>query len=253
MKKHLAITISRHGVSFVSLCDSNIDRQLYVVFHGFNPDLVKETLNQTFSENSFLNDDFDEVTLAWNTKQSTLVPNAIFAESDAVSIFRLCFGDSVDKNEIDYNRISEAGVVNIYEIPLWIKSYFVIKFPSIVLQHLGTHSLRCSLDSNAFKMKATLILNDGFFYLSMVKHNQLQFYSFFDTQTNEDVIYHLVFALQQKELIQEKGTIELVPGADQSEHQLSEIKLGLEKIKDLSGFNITLATDFIPKAQQLCV
>lgn len=253
MKKHLAITISRHGVSFVSLHEAGIVGEQFIIFHGFNPDSVKESLNEAFRNTAFLSDDFDEITLAWNTKQSTLVPNSIFAESDAVSIFQLCFGDSIDKNEIDYNRISEAGVVNVFEIPLWIKSYFVIKFPRIILQHLGTHALRNSLDSNAFKMKATLILNEGFFYLSMIKHNQLQFYSFFDNQSSEDVIYHLVFALQQKEMIDEKGTIELVPGSGQSDEQLSEIKAGLEKIKDLSGFNINLATDFIPKAQQLCV
>jgi hypothetical protein len=253
MKKHLAISISRHGASFVSLNDSNIEQEQFIVFHGFNSQTVKDSLDQAFSELAFLAYDFDEVTLAWNTNKSTLVPNSIFAESDAVSIFQLCFGDSVDKNEIDYNRISEAGVVNVFEFPFWIKSFFVIKFPRIVLQHLGTHALRNSLDSNAFKLKATLIINEEYFYLSMIKHNQLHFYSFFDTQSTEDVIYHLVFALQQKELISEKGSIELVPGSGQSEEQLTEIKVGLEKIKDLSGFNVNLALDFIPKAQQLCV
>lgn len=253
MKKHLAINISRYGASFVSLNDSHIQHEQSVVFHGFNSQSVKDSLNQAFSDYEFLSSDFDEIILAWNSNKSTLVPNSIFAESNAVSIFQLCFGDSVDKNEIDYNRISEAGVVNVFEIPNWIKSYFVIKFPRIVLQHLGTHALRSSLDSNAFKLKATLIISEGYFYLSMIKHNQLQFYSFFDTQSTEDVIYHLVFALQQKELTNEKGSIELVPGSGQSEEFLTEIKTGLEKIKDLSGFNVNLVPDFIPKAQQLCV
>lgn len=253
MKKHLAINISRHGASFVSLSDSRIDQEQYIVFHGFNSESVRASLNQAFTDHSFLLNDFDEVTLAWNTNKSTLVPNSIFAESDAFSIFNLCFGDSFEKGEIDYNRIWEAGVVNVFEIPVWIKSFFVIKFPRIILQHLGTHALRAALDSNAFYLKATLIINDGYFHLSMIKHNQLQFYSFFDTQSAEDVIYHLVFALQQKELIEEKGSIELVPGTGQSDEYLNEIKSGLERIKDLSGFNVNLASDFIPKAQQLCV
>ena len=253
MKKHLAINISRHGVSFVSLRDSSIDQEQYIVFHGFNSESVKDSLNQAFSDHSFLQSDFDEVILAWNTNKSTLVPNSIFAESDAFSIFQLCFGDSIDKTEIDYNRIWEAGVVNVFEIPTWIKSFFVIKFPRIILQHLGTHALRGALDSNAFYLKATLIINDGYFHLSMIKHSELQFYSFFDSQSVEDVIYHLVFALQQKELTGEKGSIELVPGTGQSDQHLNDIKSGLEKIKDLSGFKVNLASDFIPKAQQLCV
>jgi len=253
MKKHLAIDLSRHGASFVSLNDSGIEQEQSIVFHGFNSNSVNESLNQVFSEHTFLSADFDEVTLSWNTNKSTLVPNAIFAESNAVSIFQLCFGDGIDTNEIDYNRIWEAGVVNVYEIPLWIKSFFVIKFPRIIVQHLGTHAMRSALDSNAFYLKATLIVNEGYFYLSMIKHNEVQFYSFFDSQSAEDVIYHLVFALQQKEMMNEKGTIELIPSSGQSEAQLTEIKSGLEKINDLSGFKVNLVTDFIPKAQQLCV
>ncbi|MFK7786417.1 MAG: DUF3822 family protein [Crocinitomicaceae bacterium] len=253
MKKHLAITISRQGASFVYVRDSQIDQEHSVVFHGFNAETVKEILNTAISSTSFLSEDFDEVTLAWDTDKSTLVPNAIFAESNAQSIFQLCFGDTINKTDIDYNRIWEAGVVNVFEVPTWIKSFFVIKYPRIILQHLGTHALRSSLDSNAFYLKSTLIINKGYFYLSMVKHNEVQFYSFFDSQSVEDVIYHLVFALQQKELTEEKGSIELVVGNGQSEEHLNEIKSGLEKVKDLSSFSVNLATDFIPKAQQLCV
>ncbi|MDG1332907.1 MAG: DUF3822 family protein [Crocinitomicaceae bacterium] len=253
MKKHLAITVSRQGASFVYLRDSRIDQEEFVIFHAFNAESVKDILKETVSNTAFLSQEFDEVTLAWSSDKSTLVPNAIFTESDAQSIFQLCFGDNINKTEIDYNRIWEAGVVNVFEIPTWIKSFFIIKYPRIILQHLGTHALRSALDNNAFYLKVTLIISEGYFYLSMIKHNQVQFYSFFDSQSVEDVIYHLVFALQQKEFTEEKGSIELVAGNGQTEEHLNEIKSGLEKIKDLSGFNVTLAADFIPKAQQLCV
>lgn len=253
MKKHLTINISRDGASFIALNDSRIDHEQFIVFHGFSSDAVKNTLREAFDAHSFLSEDFDEVTLAWNTNKSTLVPNGIFAESDANSIFQLCFGSDFNSAEIDYNRFWEAGVVNVFEIPTWIKSFFVIKYPRIVIQHMGTHALRGALDSNAFNLKASLIVSESYFFLSIIKHNQLQFYSFFDTQSAEDVIYHLVFTLQQKEMVGEKGSIELAPEGGIDEKHLEEIKAGLEKIKDLSTFNVNLVTDFIPKAQQLCV
>ncbi len=253
MKKHLAISLSRDGATFVSLHDSRIDQEHAISFHGFNVSVVKNQLNEVFGSVSFLGEEFDEVTLAWNTNKSTLVPNGIFAETDANAVFKLCFGDSIDSSEIDYNRFWEAGVVNVFEIPTWIKTFFVIKFPRIVIQHMGTHALRGALDSNAFNLKASLIINESYFFLSMIKHNQLQFYSFFDAQSSEDVVYHLVFALQQKELTEEKGLIELIPGANDLSVSLEEVKEGLEKIKDLSKFNINIENNFIPKAQQLCV
>jgi hypothetical protein len=253
MGKHLAIEVSRHGASFVALNNAAIEHEQFVMFHLAHANAVKELLDQAFVDHSFLNDAYDDFSLAWNTHQSTLVPNSIFEESNAIDIFQLCFGKEIDKNEIDYNRISEAGVVNIFEIPVWIKYYFVIKFPMIVLQHIGTHVLRSTLDSNAFRLKATLIINQGNFQLSMVMHNQLHFYSFFDAQSAEDVIYHLMFTLQQKEMTAEKGTIELVSGMGQSANFLREVQIGIEKIQALSGFKVNLVADFIPKAQQLCV
>jgi hypothetical protein len=253
MGKHLAIEVSRHGASFVALNNSVIEDEQHIIFHLANSNTVKEILDQAFVDHAFLSSSYDDFSLAWNTHQSTLVPNSIFEESSAVDIFRLCFGTDVESNEIDYNRISEAGVVNVFEIPIWLKSYFVIKFPMIVLQHIGTHVLRSTLDSNAFRLKATLIINHGNFELSMVMHNQLQFYSFFDAQSSEDVIYHLMFTLQQKEMSSEKGTIELVPGMGQSIDFLREVQTGIEKIQALSGFKVNLVNDFIPKAQQLCV
>lgn len=253
MKKHLAISLSRDGATFISLKDAQIDRQHSISFHSFNVSVVKNQLSEAFSNISFLGEEFDEVTLAWNTNKSTLVPNGIFAETDANAVFTLCFGDSVDSSEIDYNRFWEAGVVNVFEIPTWIKTFFVIKFPRIIIQHMGTHALRGALDSNAFNLKASLIINESYFYLSLIKHNQLQFYSFFDAQSAEDVIYHLLFVLQQKELIGEKGRIELIPGANELSISLEDIKTGLERINDVSSFTIQIENDFIPKAQQLCV
>lgn len=253
MKSHLAIQLSRNGASFVSLRDSEVVQQCSIEFHGFQSQSVKDNLNEAFLNHSFLASEFDEVTLAWNTSQSTLVPNSIFAESDPVSLFQLCFGTQTATDEIDYNRISEASVVNVFEIPTWVKSYFVIKFPRIILQQIGTHTLRSTLDSNAFKLKATLIINSDFFQLSIVKHNLLEFYSFFDAKSAEDVMYHLMFTLQQKELINENGLIELVPGIGRDEAFLNDIQSGLEKIRELSKFKVNLVSDFIPKAQQLCV
>ena len=58
MKKHLAITISRQGASFVHVRDSHIHQEHSVVFHGFNAESVKEILSSTISEVSFLSEDF---------------------------------------------------------------------------------------------------------------------------------------------------------------------------------------------------
>ena len=253
MSRHLAINVSSYGASFVRISAAGSIQKHTLVFESVQADEIKKALNHAFETEALLKLDFSEMTVAWSTQKSTLVPNNVFAESSSKAIYNLCFGDSVSEGDIDYNRIAELSVVNVFEIPIWLKSYFVIKFPRVIIQHTGTHALRKAIGSNSFKLKATAVVHDSFFQLTLVKHNNLEFYSFFDAQSAEDVIYHLMFTLQQKEMVNDKGTIELSPGTGGSNLDLKEISSGLEKIKGLSGFKITIEEDFVAKAQQLCV
>jgi hypothetical protein len=253
MSKHLAIDFSEYGASFVSLYKSDVIHGHTVQFNSIQVDEIRRILNEAFEKEAFLKADFDEITVSWSSKKSTVVPNNVFAESDHSSIFQLCFGKDTASTDIDYNRISELSIVNVFEIPIWLKSYFVIKFPRVIIQHAGTHLLRKIMDANAFKLKATLVVYHDFFQITLVKHTNLEFYSFFDIESAEDIIYHLMFTLQQKEMTTEKGTIELVPGIGCGESTLSSVADGLARIKDLSGFKVNIEEHLVAKAQQLCV
>ncbi|MFT5860036.1 MAG: hypothetical protein ACI865_002144 [Flavobacteriaceae bacterium] len=253
MSSQLTIDISNQGVSFVSLTSFAVTQKYSVKFDSIQADAIKNQLNDSFEQQSFLGKAYDEITIAWSTNKSTLVPNNIFAESKPTDIFKLCFGDPTASYDVDYNRIAELSIVNIFEIPLWLKSYFVIKFPRVIIQQSGTHLIRKVMDANAFKLKATATIYNEYFHLTLVKHNNVEFYSFFDAQSAEDVIYHLMFTLQQKEMMSEKGSIELVPGVGCDDGLLNSIESGLSKIKDLGAFKVIIDPDLIPKAQILCV
>ena len=253
MSRQLTIDISSYGASFVSLTSAGVSQRYSVVFDSLQVDDINKHLNESFEQQSFLTIDYDEITVAWSTNKSTLVPNNIFAESNQTDIFKLCFGEPTPSYEIDYNRIAELSAVNIFEVPLWLKSYFVMKFPRVIIQQSGTHVIRKVMDANAFKVKATATIYNEYFHLTIVKHNNVEFYSFFDVQSAEDVIYHLMFTLQQKEVMSEKGNIELVPGIGCGSNLLSSVESGLLKIKDLAGFKVIIDPDLIPKAQLLCV
>src|SRR5690554_7703273 len=82
-----------------------------------------------------LRDDYEEYTMAWGTQKQTLVPLSVFNESSARSIFQLMFGEGTDENMIDFNRLMELSMVSVFEIPDWVKSFFIIRFPQIVFKH----------------------------------------------------------------------------------------------------------------------
>lgn len=252
MASHLAIDFSGPHVHFSLLRNDIVVNSFQTSLTSSKERENKESLDIFIKNNSALNDDFDEVTLSYATSRSTLVPNNIFDESGPKELFKLCFGKDTDDSEIDYNRISEHSVINLYQIPNWVKSFFVIKYPRIVIQHEGTHMIRQALQQG-FKLKVYALVHQEHFQLSIIKHNEIQYYSAFDYQSHEDLIYHLLFVLQQKELTEEKGELLLINGAGSDNEILNEFMSNVKRVGDLSKFDVQQPEHFIAKSQLLCV
>lgn len=251
MASHLAIQASASHIRFVHLQNGEVSHSEILDIPA-QEQAARERLDQFFREqrSTFLHT--DDSSLSWAAARSTLVPNAIFNDSGAEDIFRLCYGDSFDPDDVDYNRIAEHGIIHVFEIPLWLKRYFVLKLPRIVIRHEGTHLLRKIMES-AFKPKASIILHAEYFLLTLVKHNQLEFFSTFSCQSAEDVLYHTMFALQQKEWQNTAGNIEIVITGDTPEGWPEALALGISKIADLRNMDVQQPKEFVAQSQLLCV
>ena len=114
--KHLAIEIADHAVRFVSINDEVVMDSSELSFNSETKEEKIEKLDLHLKKEDFLNQEFDEVTLSWSTKRSTIIPKNIFNESSPDSIFELCYGKDAVSNEIDFNPITELNIVTIFEI-----------------------------------------------------------------------------------------------------------------------------------------
>lgn len=253
MSEHLAIEIGNDYLLLSVLYKGNVINKHAFPISGRTPVEKKESLKESLESSGILSREFDEVTLAWSSRESTLVPSSVFGDTSASDVYRLCFGEVHDHNEIDYNRVSELSVVNIYQIGDWVKSFFVMRYPRINIQHTGSHLVRNMLNKDAFYLKGSVILFKDHFLLSIVKHNNLEFYSFFDYMNADDVIYHLSFALQQKEMNEEKGKIEIIPSAEADKELVSSIIENAGRLSNLDQLNFEVIEDYIAKSQLLCV
>lgn len=251
-KSHLAIEVAGNQVLFTAFQDNVVKQENAIELSSSNYSEIKEQLDNFILAKNIVTSS-DEVTLAEASKKSSLIPSNVFSESSAEDVFKLCFGTCNGQSSIDYNRLAEYSIVNVFETQDWVKRYFVLKFPRIIIQNEGTHVIREILNSNAFYLKVTLVLHANYFQLSIVKHNQLEFYSFFDYQNHEDVLYHLLFALQQKELTDEKGSLEIVAALGCEKATINAIEKDLRRIKDLQQLTLQLPNHFITKAQFHCV
>lgn len=250
--KHLSIELSEAAVRF-SVLENDAIKVYDCIFSDKKDYRYKEQLDDFLTESGLKSHEFDETTVSWSSKRTSLIPANIFGESKPDSIFKLCFGDDVPTNHIDYNRIPEHGLVNIYEIPLWVKSFFVIRYPRSIIQHEGSHLIRGIFAENAFKLKASLVVYDAFVLIAIVKENKLEFYSVFDYIENEDIIYHTMFTLQQKGFTKEIGTLEICPGVGSSNDKINDLHTKFSAFADLKQATISINKELITKSQQLCV
>lgn len=253
LKTHLEFVLSETQFTATLMTGELVTDLGAISFQGKKEFQIKEQIQQFLESNDLLNTQYDDYSLSWSSRQSTLVPMNIFAVSSASEIFQTCFTKETISNDIDYNRLAELSIVNIYEIPLWVKSYFVIRFPKIIIQHEGTHFLRGIFSNSAFKLASHIILHDTYFMLVLLKHNNLLFYNQFDYSNEDDVLYYLTFSLKQKQLFGEDGHLFLHETTAVNpvfkENFLSKVKL----LTDLKKMTVMDSKHLSVKYQNTCV
>ena len=253
MAGHLIIELSKEAFKFTSLNDGLVQLNGAYSFVEKQDNRYRDQLDQ-FLESSGLKALFhDEHSISWSSEKTTLVPANVFTETDAKSVFRLCFGKETASADIDYNRIPEAGLVNIFEIPLWVKSYFVVKHPRSVIQHESTMLLRGFMKNNTFGLKILLVPYENHFFLTISKNGKLQFYSVFQYQNAEDILYYLTFTLQQKEMLEETAELIWTEGIGAERELFSDFQTKAEKIQDLKPVKISVDQKFILNSHLQCV
>jgi hypothetical protein len=249
---YLFIELSENAVRFTSILGESTEKKMFS-FKDKIDYKYKEQLDSFFNEAGLKNLDFDEYSISWSGKRSSLIPTNIFAESNAKALFNLCFGSNVAAGDIDYNRIPEQGIVNVFDIPIWVKSFFVIRFPRSVIQHESSHFIRALFMSPSFKLRCALLVYDDFFQLAIVKENNVQFFSLFEYLETDDIIYNFMFTLQQKKYVSSMEQIDMYAGVGCSDLVISELTTKIQSLADLKNVPLFVNTDTITKSQLQCV
>ena len=161
-------------------------------FERFEKDELK-----TFLKNPLLKNEFAHYSVAAGTERNTLIPTDLFSYSKSVEIFKLNHADPIDN--LDYNRIAEHGIVNIFELPLWVKSQFVIAFPRVKVLHKATVLIKGIFDEPSYRPKIHISVEKDEFHLLITDKSKLTFFNRFDYKELADLVYYILFVLEQKE------------------------------------------------------
>jgi hypothetical protein len=238
----LSIELSDTQIRFAILKEKSILKQ----FSEKIKEKTRAEVENVIKNSSDLNYDFGDVTLSFSAHKSTLVPVQLISETKPEKLFKFCYGDP--KENIDYNRIPELGIANIFEIPLWVKSAFVINFPVINIYHANTIFLKGIFNETVFKPKAHVLIYEEYFTLILVNKTHLLMSNSFEYKNDDDVVYHLLFALDQKEISRNDVEVQ-VYGNHSNSDIISQLKRDLTNTKDKTGKQ----ENFILQSQALCV
>lgn len=253
MQKHLAISISEEKAIFTLLENSSICESQALFFKEKTDSAYKEQLDIFIKENKLKDIELDEITLTWFNNTATLIPNNVFSTTKPEDILKLCFHQKISNSNVDYNRIPELSIVNVFEIPLWVKSFFVIRFPRIIIQHEISFLVRNIFKGSTFNLNSYLHFNNKTAYCIVINKNEMIHLSSFEFSNVEDILYQFLFILQQKELIDTKNNIILSSGNFNYLDYLNEIKTKLHLIQNLKTSEINIQEDLLIKAHIQCV
>lgn len=250
-KTQLAIELTEDSMSAFALTGSSTEL-LSTINCNVKTDLgYKETLQDLLTACGNL-DRFDTYSCSWSQPQSTLVPMLLFASSTPQDILNFTCHSEIPKDEVDYNRLPEWSMVNVYRIPMWIKSALIIKIPRVVIQHEMTHILRQLNTGSAVPQRSILILQENHFVLVVRKNGQIAHASYQVYQSPEDVLYHVLYTYKQLEL-QSKGELFVHSRHDKGVEVAEKLSQLTSGIRELSEIKLTVHRYDHLQFQTLCV
>lgn len=250
-KTQLAIEITEDSMSAFELNGSTTTLLSTINCTVKTDSGYKQTLQDVLAACGNL-DRFSTYSCSWSHPQSTLVPMLLFASSTPQDILNFTCHTEIPKDEIDYNRIPEWSIVNVYRIPMWIKSALIIKIPRVVIQHEMTHVLRQLNTGSTIPQRSVLILQENHFSLVVRKNGQIAHASYQVYQTPEDVLYHVLYTYKQLEL-QSKGELFVHSRHDKSFETAEKLQQLASGIKELSEITFTVHRYDHLQFQTLCV
>ena len=222
----LSIHISLNGLSF-SIVDLISDEISFYKKHVFtkktNPKNLLKELKRHFKEIPELNDTFSSVKIIHYNNLSTVVPEVVFDKNNALSYLK--FNSQILQNDyVAHDQIFNNECVNIYIPYVNVNNFIFKKFDSFIYNHYSSIILEEVKSNEKNSINPSLYLNICLNHLEIIyfEDNKLIFYNTFDYSTKEDVIYYLLFTIEQLKLNPEKTPL-IISGSISVDDEYYEI------------------------------
>jgi len=151
---------------------------------------------------SFSNENIpSEVKLIYYNKTSTLVPSTLFDHKNSLNYLK--YNTSINIDDIAANDLVLNHEINNVYIPnTEINNFIFEKFRTFDFFHYSSliiEKISNELVEN-FSEKFFVNINDGFIDILFFKDKELMFYNSFDHNSDEDILFYLLFCFSELKL-----------------------------------------------------
>jgi hypothetical protein len=240
----LSIKISLSGFDLML---SKLEDNSIIDYKKYNFDKKALTENLSSKLDSFLNEskiDFSNVInvkLIISNKLSCLVPKELFDER--LSLDYLKFNSKLIENDFASNDyIEELETYNVYLPFVNVTNYLVERFGSFEYYHSSTILLRKILKTTTNDSKTLFFTNieTESFQVIIFKNKNLLYYNDFEYQTKEDILYFLLFVIEQNKEIKSDTKLNILGGISENDKNFNFIS---QFIKNIVTFKTKSFTD----------
>tara|TARA_B110001450_G_scaffold38141_1_gene33945 strand:- start:155 stop:925 length:771 start_codon:yes stop_codon:yes gene_type:complete len=214
LEKSLSLIIIISSKELKVLLRNSVDSKFINQSNSVFPDKIN--INEILSELKNILNEFNllniiKVTLILNNKLSVLVPKDFFNEENCLDYLK--FNSRLLKNDTaSFDYIEEFEAHNVFITYGNVTNYLIEKFGSFEFFHYSTVLLK-KLYSDTPKDKiARIYVNIDKSYLNIIvfKGKELNYYNTFDYETKDDILYFILFVIEQNKLINNETKMKLI-------------------------------------------
>ena len=198
----LSIQLSLNGFSF---CIATNDGKIITCFsESKNNDILteEELLNkviETFNTKPELQASFQTIEVIYQNDLFTLVPKELFDINNKSEYLNYSVKTLVT-DFITHDPITNTNIINIFIPYININNYLIDQLGEFNYQHSSKLLIENVLNNNRNTEKVFVYVSNGIFEVIITKDKELLLFNTFTYKTNEDVLYYILFCMEQLSL-----------------------------------------------------
>ena len=209
-KCHLSVEI---GLSNFRFCLFDTLTFTYILFKEFEFKTkgISESckkIEDIIASESLLQKEFYSNSLALNEFPSTLVPTPFYKEERNREILE--FNHNLYE-EILSDKMQQMDAINIYSVPTDLLSLIHQSFPNTQIKCNSSIFIeQLLLQNNNLEAKVYASLKNNILEVGVIEEKKLELHNSFSIDTKEDMLYFLLFSMEQLKLSPEKTELILL-------------------------------------------